>query len=166
MSIDEVMNFYVRGLARWRPFAPLLWKLPTNSSFRVNGNNRLASLQERLGLLVNITKLGTSIYVLSSFLGLAVSLQTVPNLAQEIADKRRRNLMPFVGQCFSKVTQASAGPQERLRRITPGGRLNQTLEIRKKAWILQRLPFYVRHPFYERAQVSVEWLFRISWRPR
>jgi uncharacterized membrane protein YadS len=72
--------------------------------FRVNRYDRLIRSQERLGLRIDVLKLGVAIDVIGAFPRLAVGLQAIAHAAQKIADHRGANLMPFLRQLLCKIT--------------------------------------------------------------
>ena len=79
--------------------------------FRIHRDDWLASRQESLGLRIDVLKLRVPVDVLSSFSRLAVRLQAVAHIAQEVADNGGTNLVASLRQPLRKVTQAAAGPQ-------------------------------------------------------
>ena len=100
----------------------------------------------------------------AAFLRLAVGLQSIAHLAQQIADHRRANLMPSLRQFLDQITQAAAGPQQRLRRVAPRHRLDQGLEIGNKSAILDGL-LLTPAPALRMRPAGAEILPRMSPRP-
>ena len=120
--------------------------------------------QKRLGLRVDVVKLGIAIDVLVAFSSLAVRLQAIAHAAQQIADHGWANLMPFLPQLLHETTQAAGCPQQRLHRIAPRRRLDQLLQIGRKGWILKRL-LLAPAPLLRTRPGGAEILWRMSDKP-
>ena len=85
-------------------------------------------------------KLRVAIDVVAAFPGLAVGLQAIAHAAQQAADDRRADPVPFLRQLLREGTQAAGRPQQRPHRIAPRHRLDQALQIGLQRCILERLP--------------------------
>ena len=66
---------------------------------------------------------------------LAVGLQAVVELVQQLADKRAADLVAHVAQALAELAQALACPQQRRLRIAPRLRLDQSTQIVEQARI-------------------------------
>jgi hypothetical protein len=75
----------------------------------------------------------------SPWMRLAVRLQAVAHIAQEVADNGGTNFVASLRQPLRKVTQAAAGPQQGLHWIAPGCRFYQILEVGDQSWIFRYL---------------------------
>src|ERR1700730_6579667 len=140
-GIDKIMNFDQFGPAFRAPLAAVVLEIAHQFLlFRINRNDRFIRRQERLGLRIDVLKLGVAIDVLVSFARLAVGLQAIAHAAQKVANDGWRDIMPLLRQLAHKVAQAAARPQQSAHRVASGGWRNQTLEIDHKGWILDCLP--------------------------
>ena len=141
LGIDEIVNVDQLWRSFWTPFPAVVLEIAHQFLlFRIDRYDRFVRSQERLGLRVDVLKLGVAIDVLAAFSRLAVRLQAIAHVAQKIADNRRANLVPFLRQRLHEVTQAAGRPQQRLHRVAPRHRLDQALEIDHKGGILGCLP--------------------------
>src|ERR1700737_2929678 len=87
------------------PFAAIVFKIANKLLFLcVARNDRLMGFKERLGLAIDILKLGVSINVLSAFLGFSVCLETIVHATQKLPNSRRRNLVAPFAQLIHKIT--------------------------------------------------------------
>src|SRR5580704_300537 len=141
LGIDKIMNLDQLGRAFWAPLAAIVLEIAHQFLlFRINRNDRLIGSQERLGLPIDVLKLGVAVEMLASCARLAVGLQAIAHAAQKIADNRRRDVVPLVRQRYHEVTQAAARPQQGPHRVASRGRRNQALEIDHEGRILDGLP--------------------------
>src|SRR5436190_449258 len=69
--------------------------------------------------------------------GLAVALQTVTRLIEQVGDQGAADLVTLRLQCLRQAAHAFAGPPQRRFRITACRRLDQRFEIGKQARVLQ-----------------------------
>jgi hypothetical protein len=81
-------------------------------------------------LPVEVRKLGVAIRVGAAFERLAVGLQAVAQLPQQLGDQLMADPMPPRPQLGRQLAHALAGPAQRGLRITARGRLDQPLQIR------------------------------------
>src|SRR2546425_122697 len=87
LGIDKIMNIdqFWRGF--WPPLPAIVLEIAHQFLlFRVNRNDRFIRNQERLGLRIDVLKLGVTIDVLVSFARFAVGLQAITHAAQKLAD--------------------------------------------------------------------------------
>ena len=133
MDIDEF------GLTVGAPLAAVV--LEISHQFLALGasrDDRLISAEEVDRLVVDVTKLCVAIDVPTAFSRLAVCLQAVVHLAQQIAHNGRTDLVTLLCQLPDEITQAPARPQQRSHRIAACRRLNQSLEILQQSGIFRR----------------------------
>ena len=137
LGIDEIMNVDEFGRSFSAPFPAIVLEIAHQFLlFRINRDDRFVRSQKRLGLRVDVLKLGVTIDVLVAFSCLAVGLQAVAHTAQKIADNRRANRVPCLRQLVREVTQAAGRPQQWLHRVAPRRGLDQPLEVGHKGRIL------------------------------
>src|SRR5262249_39734971 len=101
-------------------------------------DDRLISAEEVDRLVIDVTKLCVAIDVPTAFPRLAVCLQAVVHLAEQIAHNGGADLVPLLRQLPDEITQAPAGPQERRHRVAARRGFNQSLEILQQSWIFGR----------------------------
>jgi len=112
-GIDEVVNLDRFGPAGGTPGPAIVLEIAHQFLLlRIDRDDRLARCQERLGLGVDIAKLRVAIDVVAAFPGLAVGLQAIAHAAQQAADDRRANPVPFLCQLLREGTQAAGCPQQ------------------------------------------------------
>jgi len=77
-----------------------------------------------------------------SFVGFAVGLQAIVQLAQAIPNNGMADLVIHAFQFLAQLPQAERRPQLPPHRITSRHRFNQRLEVAKQGWVLRypRLP--------------------------
>src|SRR5262249_5182715 len=104
----------------------------------VDRDDRLIGEQELDGLVVDVTKLCVAIDVVTAFPRLAVGLQAIVHLAQQVAYNGGADLVPLLRQLPHEITQAPAGPQQCSHGVAARRGLNQDLEILQQRWIRRR----------------------------
>ena len=125
LGIDEIVNIDELGLALGVPFAAVVLEIPHEFlALSVDRDDRLISAEEVDGLVVDVTKLCVAVDVVAAFSRLAVCLQAVVHLAQQIANDSRADLVPLFRQLPAKITQTKAGPQERSHGVAARRRLD------------------------------------------
>jgi len=140
LGIDEVVHVDRLGPALATPFPAVVLEIA--DQFLLLGVDRhhwLTRRQELQGLRVDVLELRVAIDVLAAFPRLAVGLQTVAQVMQQLADNRRANPVSATPQRRGQMAQAAARPQQRPHRVAPRRRLDQTLQLGQQASILRCL---------------------------
>ena len=99
----------------------------------VDRDRRLARRQRRLHLIVEVTELRVAVGMAGSFAGLAVGLQAVAHLAQQIGHDVMADAMAKPVQPGRQVAQALGRPQQRRHRVAARRRLDQFLQVGEQA---------------------------------
>src|SRR5215470_12876835 len=108
MNIDEF------GLTLGAPLAAVVLEISHQFlALGIDRDDRLISAEEVDRLVVDVTKLCVAIDVPTAFSRLAVCLQAVVHLAQQIAHNGRTDLVTLLCQLPDEITQAPARPQQR-----------------------------------------------------
>src|SRR5262249_24619679 len=119
-GIDEVVNVDELGLALGVPLATVVLEISDQFlALGVDRDDRLISAEEVDRLVIDVTKLCVAIDVSTAFPRLAVCLQAVVHLAEQIAHNGGADLVPLLRQLPDEITQAPAGPQEAARIGSP-----------------------------------------------
>ena len=78
------MHVGALGLTAWRPLGPSVGVVPDQLLlFGINGNDRLAVVDERARGVVEVVELGVAVGVLATFGDLGVGLERVAELVQQ-----------------------------------------------------------------------------------
>src|SRR6516165_552342 len=118
-------------------FAPVVAEIADQFLFLgVDGNHRLLFGQRRGHLGVDVAELRVPIGVAVALGGLAVALQTVTRLIEQVGDQSATDLVTLRLQRLRQPAHALAGPPQRRLGITACRRLDQRLEIREQRRIL------------------------------
>ena len=83
-------------------------------------------------LLVDMFELSITVWVMASFLGLAIDLAAVVEAFKQLGDAARRNLMPHAPQGCREFRMALGYPHERPRGVAERRRLKQPPQILQK----------------------------------
>src|SRR5271157_3255208 len=135
---EEIMHPHLLGVALGAQFPPTVLEVPDQFSFLgVHRNHRLLGRQIALHLAVEVLELGVAIRMAGSFLGLAIGLQTVPDLMQQLGHHAVTGAVPLPPQFLSQLAYALTSPAQRRFRVASGGRLHQPLQIAAQARILR-----------------------------
>jgi hypothetical protein len=103
---------------------------------RVDGDDRLALLQERRGRRVDVLELRVPIRVLSPFAGLPQGLETVAERMQHAPDRARTDAPAVCRQRRGQRRATLTRPAKRRGRITPRERVYQVLQCASQARLI------------------------------
>src|SRR5580658_3906667 len=130
------------NLVRCPRFAPLTARILVIADqfllLGVHGNDRLASPQSVFDGTIDMPELRVAVGMILPFLGLAVTLQAVATLPEELSDLGMTDRMPSSRQFRRQHSSALAGPAQRRLRITARRRLNHRVQGRRQARIVGR----------------------------
>src|SRR6202045_1214286 len=98
----------------------------------IDGDHRLLFGQRRGHLGVDLAELRIPVGVAVALRGLAVALQTVTRLVEQVGDQSAADLVTLRLQRLRQAAHALAGPPQRQLGITACRRLDQRLEIREQ----------------------------------
>src|SRR5260370_186948 len=117
---------------------PLRRRPPPTPPFLLapRGPGRLPRRKKRLCLGIDRLELGITVRVVSSLVGLAIGLQTVPQVVQHLTDQLMGHLMALVRQFLGQLAQALARPTQRRLRVSPRQRFHQPFQILDQTGIL------------------------------
>src|ERR1700751_4766126 len=119
-------------------FAPVVAEIPDQFLFLgVDGDHRLLFSQRGGHLGIDVAELRIPVGVAVAFRGLAVALQTVTRLIEQVADQGAADLVTLRFQRLRQAAHALAGPPQRRLRITAGRRFDQGFEIGKQRRVLE-----------------------------
>src|ERR1700720_248113 len=118
-------------------FAPVVAEIPDQFLFLgVDGDHRLLFSQSGGYLAVDIAELRIPVGVAVALRGLAVALQTVTCLIEQVADQGAADFVTLRLQRLRQTAHALAGPPQRRFRIPAGRRLDQGFEIGEQRRVL------------------------------
>src|ERR1700730_17340238 len=118
-------------------FAPVVTEIPDQFLFLgIDGDHRLLFRQSGGHLAVDVAELRIPVGVAVTLRGLAVALQTVTRLVEQVGDQGATDLVTLCLQRLRQPAHAFAGPPQRRFRVTPCRRLDQRLEIVKQRVVL------------------------------
>src|SRR5271167_40973 len=118
-------------------FAPIVAEIPDQFLFLgVDGDHRLLFGQSAGHLGVDVAELRIPVGMAVALRGLAVALQAVPRLIEQVADQGAADLVTLRLQRLRQPAHALAGPPQRRSRITPRRRLDQRPEIVEQCRVL------------------------------
>ena len=106
----------------------------------IHRNDRLPSALEGLHLRIDVLELGVPIRVRRPLAGLAVGLQAVAQLFQQICHQFVADLVALVVEFVSQFTHALAGPAQWRFRIATTQRFNQLLQVVQQGRVLGDRP--------------------------
>ncbi len=116
----------------------------------IHRDHRVAGGQARLGRRIEVSKLGVTVEMLRPCARLAVGLQTIPPLVQQLRYLLIADAMPLPPQLGGQPAHTLARPAQRRLRIAPRARLDQPLQVRPQRGVVrfQRLASTARpaHP--------------------
>src|ERR1700751_3151326 len=119
-------------------FAPVVAEIPDQFLFLgVDGDHRLLFSQRGGHLGIDVAELRIPVGVAVAFRGLAVALQTVTRLIEQVADQGAADLVTLRFQRLRQTAHALAGPAQRRLRIPAGRRFDQGFEIGKQRRVLE-----------------------------
>src|ERR1700730_15645074 len=134
---QEVMHTDFLRVALGAIFASVVAKIADQFLFLgVDGDHRLLFGQRRGHLGVDLAELRIPVGVAVALRGLAVALQTVTRLVEQVGDQGATDLVTLRLQRLRQAAHALAGPPQRRLRITAGRRLDQRLEIWEQRRVL------------------------------
>src|SRR4029077_8368482 len=134
---QEVMDPDLFRVALRAIFAPVVAEIPDQFLFLgVDGDHRLLFRQSGGYLAVDIAELRIPVGVRVAVRGLAVALQTVTCLIEQVADQGAADFVTLRLQRLCQTAHAFAGPPQRRFRIPAGRRLDQGFEIGEQRRIL------------------------------
>src|SRR5271157_1470897 len=134
---QEVMDPDFFWVALGAIFAPVVAEIADQFLFLgVDGDHRLLFGQRGGHLRVDVAELRIPVGVAVALRGLAVALQTVTRLIEQMADEGAADRMTLRLQRLCQAAHAFAGPPQRRFRIPAGRRLDQRLEIGKQRRVL------------------------------
>ena len=102
---------------------------------RIDRNDKLVGGLKFLDLLLNMLKLGIAVRMRTPLKHLAVGLQAVAHLVEELGYHAVAGLMSAPFQFVSQLAKAFGGPAQRRFRITSGHRLDETCQVGAKGLI-------------------------------
>src|SRR5260370_10992795 len=92
-----------------RPLGPAILKIADQFLLlRIDRKNWLPICQIRLGLRVDVLKLGIAIWVGSPFQGLAIGLQAITELGEKLADELMGDLVTLLAQLLGQLAHTLA----------------------------------------------------------
>jgi len=108
----------------------------------VNRNGRLPGRHRLLHPIIDVVELRIAVRVARALERLAIGLQRIAQLTQQLADSLMRDAVAQRLQVCSQIAQASGRPSERNDRIAACDRLDQTLQLAQQFRVRrrQRLP--------------------------
>src|SRR5271166_6000545 len=134
---QEVMDPNLFRIALVAIFAPVVAEIPDQFLFLgVDGDHRLLFSQSGGHLAVDVAELRIPVGVVVAFRGLAVALQTVPRLIEQVADQGTADFVTLRLQRLRQTAHTLAGPPQRRFRIPAGRRLDQGFEIGEQRRVL------------------------------
>src|SRR6202047_3831302 len=134
---QEVMDADFFRVALGAIFAPVVAEIADQFLFLgVDRDHRLLFGQRRGHLGVDVAELRIPVGVAVALRGLAVALQTVTRLIEQVGDQGAADLVTLRLQRLRQAAHALAGPPQRRLRITAGRRLDQRLEIWEQRRVL------------------------------
>src|SRR6202023_3842800 len=127
---QEVMDPDIFRVALAAIFTAVVAEIPDQFLFLgVDGDHRLLFSQSGGYLAVDIAELRIPVGVAVALRGLAVALQTVTCLIEQVADQGAADFVTLRLQRLRQTAHALAGPPQRRFRIPAGRRLDQGFEI-------------------------------------
>src|SRR2546421_10149755 len=130
---QEVMDPDFFRVALGAIFAPVVAEIADQFLFLgVDGDHWLPFGQRRGHLGVDVAELRIPVGVAVALGGLAVALQTVTRLIEQVADQGAADLVTLRLQRLRQAAHALAGPPQRRFRIPAGRRFDQGFEIGKQ----------------------------------
>ena len=124
------------GLALRPPFATGVPEIADQLLLLGVDRDRRLARRERFGHpVVDVVELRIAVGIVRSLARLAVGLQAVVELVQQLADKRAADFVAHVAQAPAELAQALACPQQRRLRVAPRLRLDQATQIVEQARI-------------------------------
>src|SRR3984893_12219327 len=134
---QEVMDTDFFGIALRAILAAWVAEIADEFLFLgVDRDHRLLFGQRRGHLGVDVAELRIPVGVAVALRGLAVALQTVTRLIEQVGDQGAADLVTLRLQRLRQAAHALAGPPQRRLRITAGRRLDQRLEIWEQRRVL------------------------------
>jgi hypothetical protein len=134
---QEVMDPDFFRVALGTVFPPVVAEIADRFFFLgVDGDHRLLSDQRRGDLGVDVAKLRISVGVTVALRSLAVALQTVTRLIEQVGDQGAADLATLRLQRPRQAAHALACPPQRRFRIPACRPLDQRLEIREQRRVL------------------------------
>ena len=85
--------------------------------------------------LVEVPELGVPVGVTRPLQPLAVGLQAVPQIVEQLRYQAMARPVAHAVQLFGELPHALAGPTERRVRVAAGNRLDQALQIPEQGWV-------------------------------
>jgi hypothetical protein len=132
----KIMHPHVFGGALRAPLAPAILEIADQLFLLgIDRNRRLACRKRFLHMVVDVMKLRVAIRVVRSLTRLAVSLQAVIELVQQLANQCAVDLMAHRAQTLADLAQALACPQLRRLWIATRLRLNHRTQIIEQACV-------------------------------
>src|SRR6202011_5823398 len=134
---QEVMDPDIFRVALGAIFTAVVAEIPDQFLFLgVDGDHRLLFSQSGGYLAVDIAELRIPVGVAVALRSLAVALQTVTCLIEQVADQGAADFVTLRLQRLRQTAHALAGPPQRRFRIPAGRRLDQGFEIGEQRRIL------------------------------
>src|SRR5262249_30497146 len=103
--------------------------------FGIHRNRRFTRGQSGADLCIDVAELFVPIRTVAALAGLAVALQAVVQLSQQIGDHVVPDAMAHRPQRLSEIAQAATGPQRRSLWTPPRRRLDQFLRVGQKSGV-------------------------------
>src|SRR6201984_1389069 len=130
---QEIMDPDLFWVALGAIFAPVVAEIPDQFLFLgVDGDHRLLFSQRGEHLGIDVAELRIPVGVAVALRGLAVALQTITRLIEQVADQGAADLVTLRLQGLRQTAHALAGPPQRRFRIPAGRRFDQGFEIGKQ----------------------------------
>ncbi len=130
LRIEKIRDPPLRGLAARRVLAPGILKIAqVFFLLGVHRDHRLGGGLKALHLLIDICKLGLAIRVGRAFVTLAVRLERVPALLEEVIHTALGNPLPVLPQRRREFVRTLTRPQQRRLRLAPSHRIHQPGQI-------------------------------------
>ena len=135
----KIVTVHLERILRATPLSPRIDVIANQFLlFRVHGNHRSSLAQRRFDLLIDVAELGVAIRMLGAFFRLAVALETVILIMQQLTHFDGTDRMLFPRQFPSQRLRTLTNPPQGRFRIAPRSRFNQPIQRRQQLRIAIR----------------------------
>jgi hypothetical protein len=134
---QKIVDPYRFGAAPRAPLAPRILEIANQLLLlRVDGDRRAMLALKALDLVVQVPKLGIAVRMLGPLTRLAICLQAVPGLVQQVLHEAVAHLVAHGLQLGRQMAHALRRPTQRRVGIARGGGFDQPVEIVREPRVL------------------------------
>ena len=135
-AVKKIMNAYLFRIAFRAPFPPAVLEIAYPFLLLgVHRNRRRMTLQLPPHPSVDVLELRVPVWMIGPLTRLAVGLETVAGLVQQLPHERMARLVALCPKLFTQSPQTLASPSQRRLGISTGDRFNEFLQRNRQARI-------------------------------